>query len=221
MKKPIALLFLFMIAGITQAQQAKFQPEWAFGGNAGATFSKMRFYPNVPQDMLTQATIGLTARYISESNFGLQVELNYAQRGWKERTDTLLHLNEYSRRIDYLELPVMTHIYFNLGSRVRLVFNLGPQIGFQIGNKNNSKKVINTPDGSYDSYYDKPVERPFDYGIAGGGGLEIRTGLGRFVLEGRYYFGLSDAFNNGKSDPFQSSGNQVLTTKLTYFYRTR
>ena len=218
MKKTIGILFFLLIVGVLKAQRTDFQPEWMFGGNAGATFSKIRFTPNVPQDMLLQATGGLTVRYISEKHFGLQLELNYAQRGWKETVDTVVRLNEYSRRIDYLELPLMTHIYFNMGKHSRLIFNLGPQIGFQIGEKELSRK-INTSNGSL--IYDQRVQRKFDYGIAGGGGVEIRTGIGCFVLEGRYYFGLSDAFNNTRGDDTQSSGNQVTTIKLTYFLVAR
>ena len=220
MKKTIGILFFLLFAGILKAQQANFQPEWTFGGSAGATFSKIRFTQNVPQDMLLQATGGLAVRYISEKHFGLQLELNYSQRGWKETVDTVMHVNEYSRRIDYLELPLMTHIYFNMGKRARLIFNLGPQIGFQIGEKELSRK-INTPDGLYSGIYDQKIQRKFDYGIAGGGGVELRTGIGSFVLEGRYYFGLSDIFNNTRSDYFQSSGNQLTTIKLTYFLVAR
>ncbi|MDR2804338.1 MAG: PorT family protein, partial [Dysgonamonadaceae bacterium] len=67
-------------------------------------------------------------------------------------------------------------------------------------------------------YYDDDytVRRKFDYGIAGGMGLEIRTGIGNFILEGRYYYGLSDVFNNSRADVFQSSHNQVIGIKLTY-----
>jgi hypothetical protein len=51
-------------------------------------------------------------------------------------------------------------------------------------------------------------------------GFELRTGIGNFILDGRYYFGLSDIYNNAKADDFQASSNQVIGVKLTYFFNS-
>lgn len=34
-------------------------------------------------------------------------------------------------------------------------------------------------------------------------GLEVSTGIGHFLLEGRYYMGLSDFYKNSKRDFFR------------------
>ena len=39
----------------------------------------------------------------------------------------------------------------------------------------------------------------FDYGIVGGVGMTLQTGIGNFDLEGRYYFGLGDVFESRRS----------------------
>jgi hypothetical protein len=49
--------------------------------------------------------------------------------------------------------------------------------------------------------------------------LEVRTGIGNFILEGRYYYGLSDVFNNTRADVFLNSHNQVITVKLSYLIK--
>jgi len=221
MKKILLGIICLLLCQVSFAQRSDFQDELAIGVNAGVTLSKMRFTPSRPQDMLQQGSGGISTRYISEKHFGIQAELNYSLRGWKERTDTVINLNRYSRSLAYIELPVMTHIYFNLGKRARLVFNVGPQIGFNIGEKEQEKVINTTPEQTEESfsYYNLKVERAFDYGIGGGGGLEIRTGIGLFILEGRYYFGLSDVFNNTRSDFFQSSAHQVIGVKLTYLLK--
>jgi len=216
MKKFIWIPFLLICSALC-AQENSFQSEWKFGANAGLTFSRVRFNPHIPQNPLMQGTIGVTARYISEKHFGVQVELNYAQRGWDEKTDTVINLNEYSRSLSYLELPIMTHIYFNLGKRARMVFNLGPQIGYNIGEEVLKKRIFTDPD-NVPNHFNEKIQRKFDYGIIFGTGLEIRTGIGFFILEGRYSFGLSDIFNNTRSDEFQASPNLVLGTKLTYLF---
>lgn len=230
-KSLLSSLFLFFTIILSYAQNSDFKPEFAYGINGGATLSSMRFVFYVPQEKLIQWQGGITARYISEKNFGLQAEFNYSLRGWKEQSDDI-RLNKHTRSISYLEFPFMTHIYFNMGKRFRGVFNLGPQIGYYVGEKT-IESIIYAPgpelinnDLSYlseeiiypeiPSYYHQKIQRKFDYGIVGGGGLELRTGIGSFILEGRYYFGLSDVFNNSRSDYFQASSNQVISIKLTY-----
>lgn len=66
--------------------------------------------------------------------------------------------------------------------------------------------------------YGKAVENGFDYGLIGGGGIEIRTGVGHFLLEGRYYFGLSDFFNTTKKDYFSRSAHTYICGKITYLF---
>ena len=62
------------------------------------------------------------------------------------------------------------------------------------------------------------IEKKFQYGITGGAGVEFsHPKVGHFALEGRYYFGLSDIFNNGKKDIFGRSANSTITVKLSYF----
>ncbi|MDR1372159.1 MAG: PorT family protein [Dysgonamonadaceae bacterium] len=204
-----------------------FVPEWSFGVNGGITVSKISFDTQirVPQINLQQYTGGLVVRYISENHFGIAGELNYSMRGWKERTDTA-YINRYARSLAYIELPVMTQVYFNLGKRIRFLINAGPQISYFL-----SEKVLEMEDSELSLgkveesqsrtalYYNLPVQRRFDYGIRGGAGFEFRTGSGSFILDGNYFFGLSDIFNNTRSDTFQASHNQVIGVRLTYLIR--
>jgi hypothetical protein len=218
MKKSIGgLIFLFTVFAV-HSQTTEFQPNWAFGLNAGATLSTVSFTPGVPQTTLLQESGGLIVRYISEKHFGIQAELNYALRGWKEESDTVTHFNKYARSLAYLELPVMTHFYYDLGKRARFVLNAGPQISYNIGEKELEEEIVTPPnsDPFVPLYYELPVQRKFDYGLTGGLGIEIRTGIGNFILEGRYYYGLSDIFNNTRADTFQSSHNQVIGVRLAY-----
>lgn len=229
MKRSIIVLFLFFFTLLSYSQKEEFKSEFSYGVNGGVTLSKMRFVFAVPTTLLLQGQGGITVRYLSENNFGLQAELNYSLRGWKEATDSV-RLNKYTKSLAYIELPFMTHIYINMGKRFRTIFNLGPQIGFNIGEKVIDKEIyVNLPDfHSNDSgiepeetpsYYDQSIQKKFDYGIVGGAGFELRTGIGSFILEGRYYFGLSDIFNNNRSDYFQASSNQVISIKLSYLFR--
>jgi hypothetical protein len=225
MKKFISEIICLLVWLAGFGQDNAFRSEWAFGVNSGITLSNIRLSPSRPQDLLLQQSGGITARYVSEKNFGIQLELNYTLRGWKERTDTVSNFNKYSRSSSYIEMPLMTYLYFDLGKRVRLIFNAGPQIGYYIGEKTLEKVLVPPADESeedlYKRYYNQKIQRRIDYGITGGLGLELRTGIGNFILDGRYYFGLSDIFNNKRSDIFQASANQVIGVKLTYLFNLR
>ena len=217
----IVLLIFIWYGEQAFSQNNSFTPEWSFGVNGGVTFSKVGFnsYISVPQESLQQLSGGITVRYLSENHFGIHVEMNYSQRGWKEKTDSV-YINRYARSLSYIEIPILTHIYFNLGKRVRLIFNLGPQISYYIGEKDIEREIYDFKENEKgDSYYNIAVEHPFDYGIKVSGGLEFRTKAGSIILDGRYYYGLSDIFNNTKADSFQASHSQVTGVNLSYLFR--
>ena len=215
--KIVVLIILFCCGNHLYSQTRSFAPEWSYGVNGGITLSRMNVnsYLSVPQELLQQYSGGIVVRYISEKTFGIQAELNYSQRGWRERTDTIF-VNHYARSLTYLELPILTHIYFNLAKHVRLIINMGPQVSYYIGEKEIERKINDRERDN--SYYDISVQRPFDYGIKGAMGFEFRTKAGSIILDGRYYFGLSDIFNNSKADLFQASHHQVIGVNLSYLF---
>ena len=78
--------------------------------------------------------------------------------------------------------------------------------------------VPTNPEGPW-QHYNLGVEKKFEYGIVGGAGIEFsHPKIGHFALDGRYHFGLSDIFNNGKKDYFGRSANSSIVVKLTYLW---
>lgn len=220
--RQFAFVLFFFLFQVTCGQTNSFSPEWAFGVNGGVNLSQMRFNSGyyIPQGLYNQPSGGLTVRYISESQFGIVGELNYSLCGWTEKKDALnnAHPNEYTRSLAYLEVPLLTHLYFNLGKRARFIVNAGPQFRYNIGEEV-KKKIINDERPYYDDEY--KISRRFDYGLKGVAGVEIRTGVGSFILSGSYYFGLADVFNNKRADVFQASSNQIIGVNLTYLIRVK
>lgn len=196
---------------------------FSVGVNGGVALSSVSFEPSVKEGKLIGPTFGLTARYVSEKYFkmicGIQAEINYTQRGWKEVLEDGFE-GSYQRQMNYVEIPVMAHLAFgkDQGNGARFIFNLGPQIGFMLNEK---EKVTGNPAEQTNratSQYGKMAETKFDYGLIGGGGMEIRTGVGHFILEARYYFGLSDFYHSTKKDPFSRSAHSYIGGKLTYLF---
>ncbi len=125
----------------------------------------------------------------------------------------------------------MTHIYF--GNNVRFIVNAGPQISILL----NDDPVMNQaladdvaarksadPDAPVGVQYGPFSEmNRVDYGLIGGIGMELKTGIGDFDLEGRYYFGLGDIFTSRRSQNayFSRSAHRLIEAKLTYYLKIR
>lgn len=223
------LLGTALLAGIVlpaNAQIGEQRHNFAIGINGGANYSTVSFQPTIKQNGLLGITGGVTARYISEKYFamicGAQLELNFSQRGWDEKFDPeqgFSSEDSYVRTLNYLEIPFLAHLAFGKDRGVQFFINLGPQIGFLLSENEKREGSWKTANRAPNEQYGKRIENKFDYGIAGGGGLEIRTKrAGNFLLEGRYYFGLADFYKTRKKDDFSRAAHNTISIKLTYLF---
>ena len=208
------------------AQVGEPRTDLAIGGSGGMVMNKVSFKPAIKQGFKPGATLGFTARYTCEKYFKMlcafQGEVNYAQAGWKEKNDD--GAGTYQRTLHYVQVPLLANLGFGRergGMKGFLV--IGPQLGFCIGDTEKS----DGPDAGYVPYqldglqnqHELSVQRKFEYGITGGLGLDVSTRRGHhFILEGRYFYGLSDIFKNSKKDPFARSANSAITVKVSYLF---
>lgn len=218
---------LAAVAALLATAQTHYEGSISVGGKAGATFSRINFNPTVQQSMLPGITAGVMFRYIEEKHFGLVAELNLTQRGWREKLEESAYT--YSHNFSYLELPIMTHIFFG-NQRVKGFFNLGPELNVMIGDGIKSNFAYQDA-GGLDYFINNTrhieqmtmeIERRFDYGICAGAGMEINLNSRHsLLLEGRFYYGLTDVFPNHKTDIFSSSNSMTVGVTLGYFYRLK
>ena len=194
-------------------------------------------------------TVRYTAEKYFKSICSVVAELNYSQIGWKERIwdandnpvingETGLE-EEYSRIINYIQVPVLARMGWGRERRgFQAFFQIGPQMGYYLSEKTEANFNIDKPNVydrisnvsgpdvvtseqtyHYSNMYHMPIEHKFDYGIAGGLGLEFsHRRLGHFLLEGRYYFGLGNIYGSTKRDYFAKSNIQNIVVKLTYLF---
>lgn len=227
------LLLTFLVctgAFFLSAQNDPFKGELYVGAGAGGMATSIDFVPSIPQELVFSYQGGIAAKYVSEKHLGLAVELNFSKKGWKEEFDPEEGY-AYQRSLTYLDVPFMTHVYF--GNRTRFILNAGPQISFLIGeNAVMNQALADHVASVQESDPGSPIGEPYkpmsemkrvDYGLIGGLGLELRTGIGVFDLEGRYYFGLGDVFTSRRSEDayFSRSAHRVITAKLTYYIPIR
>lgn len=224
-KAIIALTFL--LTAPAAMSQRTYEPHFAIGGKAGTTFSNMAFSPSIQQKMLQGMTFGAVARYTEEKFFGLIAELNIDQRGWQEDfEDTRFN---YKRRLTYIQLPIMTHIYFG-NQKAKGFINLGPSVGYMISDAINADFDYSNPAAvegfpivnRHINQMTMKVKNHFDYGITAGAGLEIiikrRHSL---ILEGRYYYGLGNIFSASKKDEFSASRGTSIQVTLGYLFHIK
>lgn len=223
-------IVLFLLMGVCTlslfAQKEHFPGELYVGVGAGGMAPSVDFVPSIPQTVSFSYLGGIAAKYVSEKHLGLVAELNFSRKGWEEEFDLESDF-AYNRTLTYLDIPFMTHVYF--GNKTRFIFNAGPQISVLIGENATMSPALADhvaslqqadPDAPIGEQY-KPMSemKRVDYGLVGGIGLELRTGIGVFDLEGRYYFGLGDVFTSRRSQEayFSRSAHRVIMAKLTYY----
>ena len=225
MKRVSTIILILLLAIDIAAQVEQPRRKLEIGAVGGVNLNQMDFQPTIRQKYIMGMNGGIFARYTSEKYFGMicaaQLELNFSQKGWEENFDDGTS-NGYSRTVNYVEIPLLAHLSWGKEERgFQFFINLGPQIGFSLGDSEKYEgdwKPEDRPE-SIRPIYGKDIENKFDYGIAGGAGLELKTKIGSFFVEGRYYYGLSDIFKNSKTDDFGRSANQTITVRLGYAIR--
>lgn len=221
------ILFAFLIALSTTSfsQVGERRNDFSFGFGGGYSLNSMSFEPTIKQTMKGSPTFGLAARYVCEKYFtticAVQIELNWANMGWEEVIEDG-SLNTYTRDLNYIQMPMLMQMGWGREKRgLKFIFEAGPQIGFCFGSKEimggGTWDTSNRPN-SVTYQYGKDPDNVFDYGITGGLGLELSTSIGHFLLEGRYYFGLADVFDNSKSADFSRSANQTIYIRFNYLF---
>ena len=208
MRKLLISILIFVSASL-YAQVRLDKPEMYVGVNLGVTESMVLFNPAIPQGFLMGFNGGIVFRYIAEKNVGVQAELNFSQRGWTESSGL------YSRQLNYIELPFMTHIY--IGRKNRAFFNLGPKISYLIS----ERVLLNTTGGSLDAQHITSVQHPFDYGLCTGLGMLFNIKGKIIQLDTRAYYSLSDVFANTKRDVFSTSNNFNLSVNLAWLFKVK
>lgn len=219
------LWFALTVSAAVRAQIIITTPyEFSAGVSGGTTFSSVTFNPRVEQNTLRGMTFGVTGRMTMGQYVGLQLEINYAQQGWDEffeiteETEGEVAIPEnartdykYARRLNYLQMPFYTHVQFG-GKNVKGFIHAGPQIGYFLSESTNENLNGDRPA----MQHNMPVEKKFEWGISGGAGIELRTGIGYFLLEGRYYYSFGDIYSTKVKDNFSKASIQTITAKASY-----
>lgn len=222
----LAVLLLTAACALQAPAQSHYASNVAVGVKGGADMSQVFFNPSVRQKFNIGTTGAVTVRYIEENHFGLIAELGWVQRGWKEDFEKAPY--SYSRTLDYINLPVLAHIFF--GRRGRFFFNAGPEVSLYLGEKVKSNfnpaDMASLPDfpvtGRMNEQMLLPVKQKFDYGICAGLGGEFNLNRRNSIaLEVRFYYGLGNVFSAKRVDTYNASNQMTLAATLGYWFRIK
>jgi hypothetical protein len=217
----LSILAIMCVCLPLKAQIGDLRNNLAIGFNGGINSNNVTFSPRIKQSTLIRYNGGVTIRYISEKYMalicGIQTEINYTERGWTELIEDESG-DTYSCYMNYMEIPVLTHWALGNDKSSRIVFlHLGPQVAFLLNEKENMNESWHPDNRLIQEQYGKAANK-FDYGIIAGAGMEIKTKAGNFLIEGRYYYALSDFYSTTRKDYFGRAAHTTISGKITYLF---
>lgn len=238
----LVLACFFVLPSSAQKMRRDHEQEIAVGVTGGMSFSRIKFLPNIKyrlnevgeQSFRPSYRFGVAFRYIHQNHFGLQAELNYAKAGWSELyyedsgmsmvNDINMQNVEIGREINYIEMPILAHIFFGK-RKVRFFVELGMQLSANVHYgelewnipEDDSRRLALSDDDPrlYDNY------SKMNYGLAGGLGFDFLFGKCHAILGSRYTFGFKDLYGNKKGDMFQKSNTHLLNATMTILWSVK
>ena len=215
-----------LLSAASAVAQTHYSSNVAIGVKGGATLYEEFFNPSVSQKFNPGMTAGVMVRYVEEDHFGLLAELNFVQRGWSENFEEAPY--NYSRTLNYVELPVMAHIYF--GRRGKFFFNAGPQVALFLGESTSAnfdpKQMASLPDFPYNNRMNEQMlmdaTQKLDYGISAGLGGEFNLNKrNSLCIEARFYYGLGNVFPSKRTDTYSASNQMTISATIGYWFRVK
>lgn len=169
------------------------------GGHVSSAFIEHTIFNlNLNTTFLPGVSGGAFIKYLPKPgnsflNSGVQLGINYVQKGWKQTF--LTDEPSYTARMNYLEIPLEGFGYF--GGRNKYFISAGLHMEFLMSvEKDQDPNSTNL--GGADFYtYDENRDRDIGYGARLGGGIFRDLSIGTFQLEGFFSYSFSNFIDPG------------------------
>ena len=213
-----AVAVMLLTAVQLVAQPRLKQSEMFVGAYGGVTVSNVFFTPKVSGmgDVLKWPlgwNAGAIFRYGGHKVCSVQVEAGYAQRGWREYSESDGY--DYTRKLNYIQVPLLAHIHFG-GEHVQGFVNLGPQIAYCLASQESGTKQTAS------TYQYRAIDHLFDWGAAGGLGVYgIDRKVGVFQLEARVHYSFGSLYNNSRAEHFAASNMFTVSLNFAYLWQIK
>jgi len=209
------LLYLFLFGFWLNSQGQTY-----LGFKAGLTLSRLSFQetrndifdPDIDQENKAGFTAGAMLKYFYQPHAGIQIELNFTQKGWTELID---ENNSFSTTLNYVEMPFLSHFYLGK-KKTQWILTVGPNVGYLLSTKEGS--IPPGTEGQIMYRITSDNQKRFSLGVQGGFGVSRTTSFGQLQLEGYYNISLTNTFITIPGFTPERSLNAVLGISLAYFY---
>lgn len=172
--------------------------------------------------------LGVGASFSISDNFAIAPELIYTQKGGSAKQERGEDFIKYTRRNNYVEIPVLTRATF--GNTVKGYVNAGPSVGYWVGGSLRSKvkvngevesestkfKFVSKDDeiGSNEVPILKDRANRVELGAALGGGVMFDTSAGDVLLDIRYQAGLTSLVKPSDNDDVTIKNNGLSVSAI-------
>lgn len=153
---------------------------------------------------------GVSALFKNKFWSGVQLELNFKQKGWKQHYD---NNDEFSVSLDYIEIPLLTHFEAGEKWKIRPMMNVGPFVAFMLDQKitNNVTDLANRL-----PYQNAEIDNPFEFGLIAALGAIANFNKFATSLEFRFNQTWTHIYNQSV---MSFSQNQIYGLCLTVYFR--
>lgn len=185
--------------------------QWSIGGKAGVTFSNYK--TKTPWEEVSNIgySVGLTGFKKFNASFGLNLELQYIQKGYNHQI-----CDEYYDKLkgNYIEAPILLDYGFIIPSmeNFRAHINLGFYSAYWLSGKYETKIDEDAFSETFD--FDRSGASRFDFGPSGGARVEYILKNGSLSLDFRYELGLIDLQKKANDDT--NNTNHAMIIGISY-----
>ncbi len=208
---------LLLCSTLSLAQRSNYPKSIWVGLSGGMQLSRYQFVPTVQQNQHLGTHFGALTRIDLEKGASIEIGLNYVQTGWTERFDEDTTGKAYRRDINYLEMPILSHLYLE-NKLARVFVNAGPFIGYYLGD--NSSIQGTGFSEQQQTRHALPIKNKIAWGLTGGPGVSIKLGnRHRIELEGRIQYDFQDIWSTRREDPYGGSAELRFGASLRYLFK--
>lgn len=214
------VVFILFFVNITIYSQKRASIGLSF--DAGVSTYFFVYDININDDIIKNSFIqtyggGLVFTYIDKL-MGVQLGLKYIPKGW---TETFKNGATSKFEVNYLEMPILTHMRFWRKRKTGLILNFGLFVAKAIDTKISIQDTPNPKQDTLYINYDKPEYTNYEYGLKGGVGYEVEIGRSSLQFQVMFTQGMQDFFEPDRLKLYKSL-SQTITASLIYkfsFYR--
>jgi hypothetical protein len=161
-------------------------------------------------------TFGISYRNMQTDKIGVQVDLNYATKGWGQLT--LAQTNTFITRINYLEMPFYLHWQLIGKRKLKFFLNAGAYVAWALSAEQTIENELDLIQNQI--IYSVENDNRGDFGIYAGAGISYDFSIFILQVDGSFKSGFANILpvNNFSKENPPVSTNQVPSVQLSLLF---